>query len=467
MSNLNLHAIAASLYAAGAPGDPTALLAQDVTLYEVEFAALEYAEDSKLRSADWAVLALARVLGHVSPALADEYLGLGDIVSEAIVHRLVEEHLLQHGDITQQKADGGIMSFFQQFLKSTPRILAPLEGAPTQAQKLYTSSAPTTPLCWLTDIGTAALNSGRVPLRRERTARLVFLAEPLMFIKVEDEKQQRNTQFHRPPILPPQEVPASLRALDTVISLPPEERMAACGIAATVPGLSGQLLRIVPGSQWEVRKVCRPVGRRLGPQAAALVMAAFHSTADGLTWRTFLWQDRTQSPCRDIDIPGLIDAQTHHPTKMVAAILASHPSNQPMTARLRNDGAYELPCSSEDIPNLIGNHDRPCDVLMLSQVDRWQAGLRIHAVPADRDAARKAFYAFLRRSNAALQSNFDLTCDDVASSLAKYWNGDFDLPSADEAAADLWSDAQLRAALCMRRLHRDLVLPYLTEAEQV
>ena len=96
MSALDFHAIEASLHDAGAPGVPTAILAREVPLYEVEFAALECAEERKLRSADWATLALARALGRISPALVDEYLGLGDTVSEAAVHRLLGDQLLQH-----------------------------------------------------------------------------------------------------------------------------------------------------------------------------------------------------------------------------------------------------------------------------------------------------------------------------------------------------------------------------------
>lgn len=466
MSALDLHAIAASLHHAGAPGVPTAILAREVPLYEVEFAALECAEERKLRSADWAALALARALGRISPALVDEYLGLGDTVSEAVVHRLLGDQLLQQGQAEPAQADEGMLPFLRHFLMSRPLAGAaptPAPPAPTQARKLHPSHASDSPLCQLSDLGNTALERGAFPQRRERPARLVFLAEPLLFIKVEDEKQQRNTQYQRRVPLPPEEVPPSLRALDSTLSLPADERMAACGIGASVSGLSGQLVRIVPGSQWEVRKVSRRVNEKQQQQTAALVLAAFHSTSDGLVWRTFLRHGTQTQACQQIDAAGLIDAQAQHPAGLLAAVSSALPL--PAATRLRGDGAYELSCGSEHMINLIGGSDRPCDVLLPAQLDQWQAGLRIHAVPADSEAARQAFYAFLLRSNAALRRNFDSTCVEVAARLADYWDCNHELPSADEAAMNLWPQVELRAALCMRRLQRDLVFPYAAQEE--
>ena len=60
MSAHDLQAIAASLYQAGVTSNPTAILARELELFEVEFEALECMQESELRSADWAVLALAR-----------------------------------------------------------------------------------------------------------------------------------------------------------------------------------------------------------------------------------------------------------------------------------------------------------------------------------------------------------------------------------------------------------------------
>lgn len=467
MSALNLHEIAASLYQAGAPGVPTAILAHEVPLYEVEFAALEFAEESKLHSADSAVLALARALGRISPALVDEYLGLGDAVSDAIVKRLLDDHLLQQGEAAPAQADEGALAFFRHFLMSRPLFgtaPAPAPPAPTQARKLHVSHASTSPLCQLSDLGSTALERGAILQRRVRPARLVFLAEPLLFIKIEDERQQRNTQYQRQLPLPPEDVPQSLRTLDSTLSLPAEQRMAACGIGLSAAGLSGQLVRIKPGSQWEVRRVSRRVSEKQQPQTAALVLAGFHSTSDGLVWRSFLRHGTQTQACPQIDAARLIDAKAQDPLGLLATVHSDLPL--PAGSWLRDDGAYELACSSELLINLIGESDRPCDVLLSAQLNQWQAGLRIHAVPTDGDAAHLAFYAFLLHSNAALRRNFDSTCAEMAGRLEDYWGCNHGLPSADETAKNLWPQVKLRAALCMRRLERDLVLPYATQEEQ-
>ena len=114
--------------------------------------------------------------------------------------------------------------------------------------------------------------------------------------------------------------------------------------------------------------------------------------------------------------------------------------------------------------SMLGEGDRPCDTLLQARLESWHAGLRVHATPADCDAAHQAFYALLSRSDAALRRHFEATCATVAGSLTAYWgHDDYDLPSADEAAVNLWPQVWLRAALCMRRLERDLVSPYADE----
>jgi hypothetical protein len=468
MSALNLDVIAASLHGAGAPGMPTAILAREVPLYEVEFAALEFAEESKLRSADWAVLALARSLGQVSPALVDEYLGLGEDVSEAIVNRLLDDQLLQQGSAAPAQAEEGILGFVKQLLTSMPFFggaEAPTQSQPSQARKLHVSRASISPLCQLSGLGSAALQRGAILQRRVRPVRLLFLGEPLLFIKVEDERQQRNTQYQRQLPLPPEEVPSLLRTLDSTLSLPVEQRMEACGIGSSVAGLNGHLVRIVPGSQWEVRKVSHRVNGKQQPLAVTLVLAAFPSSTEGLFWRSFLQHGTRMQDCPQIEANQLIKTNVRHPDRLLAAVRSNLPL--PAGTRLRGDGAYELVCGTECLINLIGESDQPCDVLLPVQFGQWQAGLRIHAMPVDSDAARHAFYAFLRRNNAALRQNFDEACEEVADSLSVYWGRHHGLPSADEAAINLWPQVELRAALCMRRLQHDLVLPYAAQEEQV
>lgn len=465
MSAHDLQAIAASLYQAGVTGNPTAILARELELFEVEFAALECMRESELPSADWAVLALARALGQISPVLVDEYLGLGDTVSEAIVHRLLGDQLLQQDSAEPAQADEGLLSFARHLL--TSRLFGGASRVPptvpTRARKLRVSRASDSPLCRLSDLGHMALERGTIPQRRVHKARLVFLAEPLLFIRVEDDRQQRHTARHRQPSLPPQEVPPSLRTLDSSLSLPADERMAACGIGISVAGLSGQLVRIVPGSQWEVRRLSRRVGGQHQPQTATLVLAALHATPGELRWSVFLRYGGQAQACPQIDAAQLIDAEARHPAGLLTAVQSE--LRLPADTLLRGDGAYQVPCDSEQMIHMLGEVDRPCDTRLWARLDRWHAGLRVHAIPADGEAARQAFYAFLSRSDAALRRDFDTTCAAVAASLAAYWGRDHGLPSADEAAMNLWPQVGLRAALCMRRLRRDLVSPYAAEEQ--
>lgn len=465
MSAPDLQAIAASLYQAGVTSHPTAILARELDLFEVEFAALECMQESELRSADWAVLALARALGRISPVLVDEYLGLGDTVSEAIIHRLLGDQLLQQESAEPAQASEGLLSFAKHLLKS--RLFggaAPVPPtAPTQARKLRVSRASDSSLCRLSDLGHMALERGAIPQRRVHKARLVFLAEPLLFIRVEDDRQQRHTARHRQPSLPPQEVPPSLRTLDSSLSLPADERMAACGIGTGVVGLSGQLVRIVPGSQWEVRRLSRRVDGQHQPQTATLVLAALYTTPGELRWSAFLRHGGQAHACPQINAAQLIDDRARHPAGLLAAALSELPL--PADTPLRGDGAYEVSCDIEQMIHMLGDVDRPSDTLLRAWLDPWHAGLRVHAMPADGEAARQAFYAFLSRSDAALRRDFDTTCAAVAASLADYWGSDHVLPSADEAAENLWPQVGLRAALCMRRLQRDLVSPYAAEEQ--
>lgn len=463
MSAFNFSAIAVALNRAEAPGQPTAILAQELPLYEVEFAALEFTEESRLRAADWAVLALAESLGEVSPRLVDEYLGLGEVVSEAIIRRLLGDNLLQQHAIAPVKSEGGMQEFLRQFM-ATRSFLSHATTASQEpekkqslARKLHNSPAPTTPLCKLSYAGGEALLRGTMLQQRTRKARLLFLAEPLLFISVEDEKQQRNTAFKRQRPLPPEDVPKSLRSLDNILSLPATRRREACGIAASLPGLSGQLQQIAPGSQWEVRKATHRAGGKLQPMSMKLILAAFPSGTE-LYWRSFLQQGTRLQDCPQLDASKLIETDFVHPGRLLTAINSHLPPAD--STRLRNDGAYEMACEAHLLINLSGNSDRPADGWMQAIYEHWHAGLRIHPTPVDNHAAHQAFFAFLQRSDAALRKNFDATCAAMSEHLAGYWRWQQNLPSPEEAAIHLWSQPELRAALCMRRLQRDLVTPY-------
>jgi hypothetical protein len=113
------------------------------------------------------------------------------------------------------------------------------------------------------------------------------------------------------------------------------------------------------------------------------------------------------------------------------------------------------------IRDLLGEEDRPADVYLTGAgPDGWQIGARVHVVPADAEAARVAFFEYLRRRDAELRRSFDTTCLAVAEVLRSHWGAPHPLPTPDDVARALWSRPELRTALCMRRLHSDLVEPY-------
>jgi hypothetical protein len=463
-----LKTIAGELAGAGAPGLPTVVLAREVPLFEVEFAALEFAEEVKLPSSDWAALALARALGEITPADVDAYLGLGEAVSEGLVRRLLEEALLEEGTEAskaspQHVEESGLSGFFRRLFgaKTTPTIEArpaPVRAI-TTARKLRDSRASTSPMCRLSTAGMQALERGAVTQRRVRAARLLFLAEPLLYLGVVDEKRHRHTQHRRPIPLEPERVPEPLRVLDATLGLPPNERVGACGIEGSIRGFSGQFVGVVPGAQWEVRRLERRAGKGREQQMALLVVAAFPSSDEGgVRWRAYLRQQEQTQDCPHLDAARLLDPDLRSLPRLLSAIKAD--SSPPMPESLRVDGAFELRCDAGHLPGLLGEADQPEDTYLPALAINWWVGLRAHAMPSNIDAGRAAFYEFLRRRDSDLRRNFDATCGDVAASLTAYWGENPGLPSADDAANNLWARAELRAALCMRRRHADLVAPY-------
>lgn len=461
-----LKAIAGGLAEAGAPGLPTVVLAREVPLMEVEFAALEFAEDAKLPSADWAALALARALGGISPSDVDAYLGLGEAVSEGLVGRLLEEALLeeQPGENaalppTEEFGVGGfLLRLFGQKALPVEPVSAPSRTT-TAARKVRESRASTSPVCRLSTGGAQALERGAVSRRRVRPARLLFLAEPLLFLGVVDEKRHRHAQHRRPTPLEPERVPEALRVLDATFALPPNDRLAACGIGDGIRGFPGQFVGIVPGTQWEVRQFERRGSKGREQQMALLILAAFPSLdAEGLHWRAFLRQQDQTQDCPHADAARFLQPELRSLASLMTNIAAD--AALPETDALRGDGAFEFRCDHALLPVFLGDADRPADTFIPAVATGWWVGLRTHAMPSDTEAGRAAFYELLSRRDAALRRDFDGTCADVATSLISYWGENPGLPSADEAANQLWARTELRAALCMRRRYRDLVAPY-------
>lgn len=462
-----LKAIAASLADAGAPGLPTVVLVREVPVLEVEFAGLEFAVEAKLPASDWAALALARALGKISPADIDEYLGLGEAVSEGLTRRLMDEGLLEeHSDtatLVQPTAeDSGIGGFFRRLFgsKTLPveTFVSPVRIA-TVARKLRESRASTSPVCGLSGGGIRALERGAVAQRRVRPARLLFIAEPLLFLGVVDEKRQKHTQHRRVRPLEPEQVPETLRVLDTTFSLPAADRAAACGIEESIRAFPGQFVGIDPGAQWEVRELEHRRKGRQEQQSARFILAGFPaSDADGLHWRVYLSHQGQTQDCPHLDAPQLIGQNLRRLSDLLSELEAD--VQLPGPGALRGDGAIALRCEGALLPSLLGEADSPEDAFLPAFVPNWSAGIRTHAMPSSAEAAREAFFAFLHRRDAALRRDFDGTCANVATSLSTYWGWNPELPSADEAAIKLWRRAELRAALCMRRRDWDLVAPY-------
>jgi hypothetical protein len=463
-----LKTVAASLEDAGAPGVPTVVLVREVPLFEVEFEALEFAEEAELPSSDWAALALGHALGEFSPADVDAYLGLGEAVSEGLVRRLLDEELLEERAdesslATRSVEDSGIGGFFRRLLggaKAPPGEATVSPGRMrTTARRLRESRASSTPVCRLGTGGAQALERGAVAQRRVRPARLLFLAEPLLFLGVVDEKRQRHTQHRRPHPLEPEHIPDPFHVLDLTFALPPIERLGACGIETSIGGFPGQFVGIVPGAQWEVRQMERRSNEGRGVQMALLVFAAFPSSGGGdINWHAYLRQQDQTQDCPHIDAARFLHADLRSLSSLLNVIESD--GELPTRESLRGDGAFDIRGDESLLPSLLGEADRPDDTFLSALAPGWWVGIRAHALPADVHAARTAFFAFLRRRDANLRRAFDATCAEVAVNLISYWSEDPGLPSADEVAVTLWARAELRAALCMRRCHRDLVAPY-------
>ncbi|MDD4915637.1 MAG: hypothetical protein PHW13_11455 [Methylococcales bacterium] len=457
MSEPKLMDVANLLNRAGSTVSPTAILAREIPIYEIEFSELEFAEETKLPSSDWAVLALARALGQISPNDVDAYLGLGETVSDGLVHRLLGSSLLDApgNEETTPKLTG--WGWLTRWASESD---AHANRKPTQASKLNESSAAATPKCHLSVAGSQALERGVVMQRRVRSARLLFIAEPLLFIGIADEKKQTYATYQRKRPLEPGDVPKSLHILDAVLALRPDERLGACGIEANIQGISGQFVEIVPGSQWEVRPSEQRIGKQTVQKTALLALAALPTSRENvLDWKIYLGLPDGKRPRV---LAADVSRFFHDDLGSISSFLGTlEPCSMLPTQRdLREDGAFDIRCDTDALRMLMGETAEPSDTSLPVKMGRWHGWLRIHAAPSNSEAGREAFYAFLQRQDAKLRQDFDRTCADVANSLNAYWGLKLKLPSADEASIKLWEHAALRAALCRRRLHDDLVVPY-------
>lgn len=461
------------IVSAGAARLPSVLLVREAPLYEVEFAALAFTEKTKLRTSDWAVLALARAREEVTPRAIEGYLGLDERVAEALLQGLLKDGLV--AEITAQSSEEAapeappeslLAGFFARLLRRRAVAPPPRTSTPAETRARYVREprGRGLPRCRLTAAGAEALDVGALVDHRIRTVRALFLADPLLYVETIDERQHRFTQHRRPRVLEPDEVPESLRTLDEAIAREP----AAIGIREAGLGAGGTLVGVVPDTEWEVRAVTRRRrvrGRDEEPgndvQTATVALAGVVSSERPaeLEWTTYLARHNRLvalghvKPASLSSVPGLN-------VMSMAALLQSVEGIVPRT--MREDGALEVRCSPARLPGLLGEADRPEDAYLTDDVGRWTLGVRVHAVPSDGAAAQAAFYVLLGRHQAALRREFDSTCGAVAAALRAYWGERHELPTGDEAAHHLWASPEFRAAVCMRRLDADLVTAYRT-----
>lgn len=459
MSEPKLMDVANLLNRAGSTVSPTAILAREIPIYEIEFAELEFVEETRLPSSDWAVLALARALGQISPNDVDAYLGLGETVSEGLVHRLLGSSLLHVSD--SEETTPKLMGW-EWLTRWAPESDVPANRKPTQANKLNESCAAATPKCHLSVAGSQALERGVVMRRRVRSARLLFIADPLLFIGIADDKKQTYSTYQRMRPMEPGDVPKSFHMLDAVLALPPDERLGACGIDANIQGNSGQFVKVVPGSQWEVRPSVQRIEKQTVQRTALLALAALQSSREKrLDWQIYLGLSDGKRPRA---LAADVSRFLHDDLGSISSFLATLESVDvlPTQRDLRDDGAFDLRCDTHVLLKLMGETAKPADTSLPVKTGDWQGWLRIHAAPSNSEAGHEAFYSLLQRQDAKLRQDFDRTCLDVADSLNAYWDLKLKMPSTDEAAKKLWEHAELRAALCKRRLLEDLVVPYLS-----
>lgn len=475
MNATELKGLAEGVIQAGGPALPTALLVRECPVYEVDLACLEFADESELPPSDWGALSLAQALGEICPADVDAYLGLGATVSEGLLGRLVKAGLLARAGVGDAAAGGGgtnsLLGFLQRFLGPAWQSGQEERGRgrrDTAAQKLYESMAEAEPLCVLTEAGRESLARGAVVRRRVASGRLLFLAEPLLYLATVDERMNRHSQFRRSRVLDPDQVPEHLRFLEEYLNLPPEERAAVCGIEECLKGHTGRFVGIEPGSQWEVReKIVRRSNRRSDKrsefirQTVDLMVAGFPSTdEDGVRWRTYLRYRGDVQDCPGVDPVRLLNPGLRTFATALRTVKLDGP--RPAEASLRSDGAFRYECDSEMLIQALGEADHPKDGYLVGTTPNWDVGLRVHSEPASGDAARSAFYEFLGRRQTELRRDFDGACRSVEKTLLDYWERHYDLPSPNTAAATLWVRPEMRAALCARRLEADLVTPYAT-----
>lgn len=436
MTEALLRGLAQQVRRAGARDLPTFLLVREVPVFEVDFESLEFTEETQLAASDWAALALAEALGEIGPSDLDGYLGLGEALSEALVHRLLESGMLQEAPPSQGRR-----------VTSAPRVKEPL--------------ASELPRCALSPHGEGALRRGVVIRLRSRPARASFITRPLHFLRLLDEKDRRYSEHRRARVLDPEDVPQELQSLDESLGLPSDERAMTSGIGGELPGIAGQFVGVEPGSQWEVRprRSRKREGNGDSQVMATLVLAGFRD-GEGMSWRSFVKDGERFDEARLLEPSRLLDPALC--STPVLLFEANRDASTPISEdALQSDGAFVVACTAAQLESLVGDGDRPEDCYLISPAfEDWSLGVRARMVPIDRCEERRFFYLYLRRREPDLRRDFDATCTELIQILADYWGESSGLPTSAEAVQEAWAVRELRAALCRRRLDADLIEPY-------
>lgn len=439
---------------------PTAIAMRRAAAYEVDFQALEFEERIGIPPADLHVLALAGVLRNASAEDVRAYLGLGEVISEHTIRRLIEQGLLRDAPPEAPTPEPFYLrdmwgSFFEAFglNRAAPRRVVertaaqPVEPVSSDSDKVYV----------LTDDGERARVEEQRVTRFHVSARLILWADPLHFVRVAGETKGKFSADKRPPAMLPENVPAPFRTLDDVLALSPEAREREIGIKESIRGVQGMLVGNNPGSSWEVREA-------RGEKNDLLVLACFSSSdPGGFLWRAFTGSEATLTACARLNASELLpDTLREGPEQA----LIEHGASLLWDRLAAVDDAMPIACEREMLIPLLGRSDRPHDTYLPISNDRgdWMIAVRVRAFPASIGAAHSALLSLLERNEAEMRQDLEGALNKIGESLNSYWGGShWPPPSLEMVLNHLWANKKLRGIVCRHRLREDLVTPYAAE----
>lgn len=394
--------------------------------YEVDFAALEFESEEALSPVDRAMLSLIAARGLASGVDAARYLGLGIEVS-----RLTLEKLIQEGWVGRTEPD------LTRFVRSQAKVI---DGAPPQGARNVQLLAP----------GQEVLTAGKKTVRTRRHARLVFWAAPLRYLWTARESGARYAVgSRREAPIEVEAVPPSLRAIDDVLALAPQDRATAIGIEERVPALPGRLVGVAPGAGWEVR----------GAESQAVLAAFPHSGEAPLTWHVFaIFNDRL-IPCAEL-AGASVDAVGLSRPGRLNELVREHGAGV-LDERGSYTGAYRLLCEDAAVFDRASGSEPAEQWLSVAAASVGTTMMRVRAVPASRAAADRALVSMVRRNREEYRANPARAVLAVWESLQAFWEVPPSPPPDQQwVAGELWRSHDMRRVMCEVRFTADLILPY-------